>query len=200
MEAVATLPTYIPLPEAANRYGLSEAALRRAVEDGIIKGGVFANQILLSEEDVRRVKRKGMSKSATIVAEAPAKLISIEDAARKYEIPVGVLEKLIKEHLIRVRNNGERLLFEEDVQAMQHLSRTKFKHLENKGITLSEAEERYGIPTGTTSRWAQKKKIRVVKRVGRRLYVNEADVAYAKLLGEELGMRKGKGILPDRMY
>ena len=127
-------------------------------------------------------------------------LISIEAAARKYDIPVGVLERLIEEHMVRVRNNGQRMLLEEDVAALQHLSRRRFRHLEGKGITLSDAEKRYGIPTTTSSQWARKKKIRTVKRVGKYRYVDESDIAYAKLLADELGMRKRKGVLPDKVY
>ena len=207
MEAVATLPTYISLSEAAARYGLSEAALRRAVETGIIRGGMLGTQILLVEEDVRRTGRRMPSVavvdkpvSSEEEAKPEPKLISIEAASRKYDIPVGVLERLIKEHMVRVRNNGERMLVEEDVAGLQHLSRRKFRRLENHGISLSDAEKRYGIPTATISRWARKKKIRTLKRAGKYRYVDESDVAYAKLLADELGMREGRGVLPDRVY
>ncbi len=128
------------------------------------------------------------------------KLISIEDASRKYDIPVGVLEKLIEEHQIRMTNNGERLLFEGDVKSVEHLSRKQFKKLEGKGITINGASRRYGIPSGTVAKWAMKKKIRTVKREGKYRYIDESDIAYAAFLARKFGMRARKGVLPDRVY
>ncbi len=204
MEAVATLPTYIPLPEAARRYGLSEAALRRAVENGIIRGGMLGTQMLLVEEDVRRTGKRmpdaAVMDGPVVVTVKEPRLISIEAASRKYDIHVGVLEKLIDEHRIRIENNGERLLFEEDVEAVQHLSRKQFKHLEGKGISINEASRRYNLLSSTVTRWAMKGKIRTVKRKGKYRYIDESDIAYAAMLAKEFGMRKRKGVLPDQVY
>ena len=198
MLATTDVSQFITLEDATRRYGLGKNLLTSMVRNGIIRAGVFEERLLLSEEDVRSVKKNPTI--ATRRSQDEVRLISPADAAQKYDIPEGVLERLIKEHMVRVQDNGQRMLYEDDVAALQHLSRRKFRHLEDRGITVSKAGEQYGIPHGTISRWAGQKKIRTVAREGRRLYVNESDVAYAKLLSEELGMRKGRGILPDRIY
>lgn len=199
MLATTDVSRFITLEDAVRRYGLGKTLLTSMVRNGIIRAGVFEEHLLLSEEDVQSVK------NPTAVTDGDhalgkVRLISIEDASKKYDIPAGVLEKLIEEHMVRVRNNGDRMLVEEDVAALQHLSRRKFRHLENQGITLSDAEKRYGIPHSTISRWAQKKKIRTVDRVGKYLYVDESDIAYAKRLSEILGMKQRRGVLPDKVY
>ena len=128
------------------------------------------------------------------------RLISIEDAARKYEIPVGVLERLIEEHRIRIQNNGSRMLFEEDVKAVRHLSRARFRHLEGKKISINEASRRYELQPSTVARWVLKRKVRTVGREGKYRYIDESDIAYAAFLARVFGMKAGKGVLPNKVY
>ena len=79
-----TLPTYIPLPEATARYGLSEAALRRAVETGIIRAvRLLGEGIAVADEDV-----------AIVAAQQEAgkegdELVSISEAARRLNVHSG---------------------------------------------------------------------------------------------------------------
>ncbi len=86
MEAVATLPTYIPFREAAARYGLSEATLRLAVEKGIIRAvRLLGEEIAVADEDV-----------AVIAAQQEAReegdeLVSISEAARRLGINSGIV-------------------------------------------------------------------------------------------------------------
>ncbi len=81
MSTVATLPTYIPLAEAARRYGLSGAALRRAVENGIIRAvRLLGEGIAVADEDV-----------AVMAAQQEARgegdeLVSLNEAARRLGI------------------------------------------------------------------------------------------------------------------
>ncbi|GAP06189.1 hypothetical protein ATHL_01035, partial [Anaerolinea thermolimosa] len=39
---MVTLPTFLPVPEAARKYGLDEARLRALIEKGKIRAGVIA--------------------------------------------------------------------------------------------------------------------------------------------------------------
>ena len=192
---------FITLDDAIQRYGLRRGLLTQMVSNGIIKAGVFGEQLLLAEEDIRRVSAgKPVSVNTALTSAPEVKLISLADAAQKYDIPKGVLERLIEEHRIRIQNNGSRMLFEEDVQAVRHLSRARFRHLEGKKISINEASRQYKIPPGTIARWVMKKKIRTLKREGRYRYIDESDIAYAALLSRELGMRAGKGVLPEKVY
>ena len=103
MEAVATLPTYIPLTEAAARYGLSEAALRRAVSDGIIRAvRLLGEGIAVADEDV-----------AVIAAQKEAKeegdeLVSLNEAARRLGVDSQTIWRWHKYGWLQKRGTGPR--------------------------------------------------------------------------------------------
>lgn len=64
MAALSALPTLLPLSEAARKYGLDEARLRRLVEAGKIRAGVAMGELVVSEDEVRSeaIKQKGLRK------------------------------------------------------------------------------------------------------------------------------------------
>ncbi|KPL82162.1 hypothetical protein SE15_13870 [Thermanaerothrix daxensis] len=61
---MAALPTFLPVSEAARKYGLDEAHLRRLIERGKIRAGVVAGEMVVSEDEVRveAIEQKGLRK------------------------------------------------------------------------------------------------------------------------------------------
>ncbi|HEY58887.1 MAG TPA: hypothetical protein G4O04_10230, partial [Anaerolineae bacterium] len=67
---------------------------------------------------------------------------------------------------------------EDDINArLRQIRREDFAHLEGVKITVSEAEQRYGINRRTIIAWKQRGYIKTLK-TGYRMELNEADVAY----------------------
>jgi len=183
----ATSVTYklIPLPEAVKRYNVSEGVLRKLIETGHIQAIRTNGSYLLLEEEVRE----------------RAQLIPLEEAARRHNVPEGVLRQLVKMGRIgAVKVDGTLLLSEKDArEEAQKVSRSRFRHLEGRPIRVRAAEEKYGIPNQTLSRWAHSGRIRILRRGRQLLELDEADVAYAHLLADTLGMRQGRGVLPKSL-
>jgi hypothetical protein len=61
---MVALPVFIPLSEAARKYGLEEARLRALIEKGKIRAGIAMGEVVVSEEEVRgeAVEAKGLRK------------------------------------------------------------------------------------------------------------------------------------------
>jgi len=49
-----TLPTLLPLPEAARKYGLDEAHLRSLVKSGKIKDAMVMDNVVVDEGEVAK--------------------------------------------------------------------------------------------------------------------------------------------------
>ena len=121
MEAMTTLPTYIPLPEAAGRYGLSEAALRRALERGIIRAvRLLGEGIAVADEDVAVVAERDALWAQ--VSYLDGNSIGIEEACQKYNVSKASVYRWIELEYVRVlddqRGGGrghKRLVNEADV-------------------------------------------------------------------------------------
>jgi hypothetical protein len=50
---MAALPTLLPLPEAARKYGLSQARLKSLIDNGKINAAMIGEEIVVSEEEIR---------------------------------------------------------------------------------------------------------------------------------------------------
>ena len=139
------LPTYIPLNQAATRYGVNVAMLRRAVEDGIMQAvRTPEGRILVASEDT----------------------------------------KFIMQHI-----------------AKRDTLRKKVNHLESTPIGVKEAAQKYGISTGSLTRWVNVGYVRVLsgktaRGRGNKKLLNEADVAYAGLL---LQQRTGRIVFTQEL-
>ncbi|GIV64795.1 hypothetical protein [Bellilinea sp.] len=138
---MVTLPTLIPISEAARKYGLDEAHLRQLVEKGKIRAGVVAGEMVVSEEEVRS-----------------------ESVTRKEDLPEW----------------------------------KQFAHLNDKGIGLAEAAEKYRVNIPTIYRWY---KTGIIKEIGRKtvrggtkILLNEADVAYCVFVYQTSRWSQGKRV------
>jgi len=125
-----TIPAFIPLPEAARKYGLDEASIRALVERGKIKAAMIDDQIFIPEFAAQA--QQASSEAAAQAQQAPqpsirkedlseyqvfAKLIGMpiwmSEAARKYNIPQQTISRWAKAGIIkRVGNDGNKILID----------------------------------------------------------------------------------------
>lgn len=130
--------------------------------------------------------------------------LTLQEATDKYRISTEVLTQLVESGKIRaVRLDGTIAVAEGDVrkqaveQEKQDQIRDRVAHLKGTSILLSEAARKYGFSTPTLSRWAQAGHLTILKRTSRRVYLDEADVAYARTLADKQGgMQQGKAVFP----
>lgn len=123
--------------------------------------------------------------------------ITLEQAAEKYNLDKALLTELAEKGKIRGgKLDGTLVLVEGDVRKLATvISRDKVAHLENQRIRLGEAARKYKIDRRNLWRWAQQGYIRKVKGEGKRaLWLNEADVAYTRLLIDSFGLKRGKAL------
>lgn len=86
--AVPTLPTLLPLPEAARKYGLSEARLKAMIAHGKIRAAMIGDEVVVSEEEIRTqaVTRKEDLPEYKKHAHLKGTGIGISESAQKYGI------------------------------------------------------------------------------------------------------------------
>ncbi|GAP05218.1 hypothetical protein ATHL_00047 [Anaerolinea thermolimosa] len=124
---MVTLPTFLPVSEAARKYGLDEARLRALIEKGKIRAGVIAGEMVVNEDEVRgeAIQEKGLRKEDLPEWKKYAYLNNVEiglsEAATKYNIPQVTLFRWYKKGIITeirraVVSGGEKIfLNEQDV-------------------------------------------------------------------------------------
>ena len=121
---MVTLPTLIPLSEAARKYGLEEAHLRRLVEKGKIKAGVVAGEMVVSEEEVRgeAIEQKGLRKEDLPEYKKYLHLrgtgISLPKAVDKYKLNPSTIFRWYQKGIItevgrEIGLGGEKILYDE---------------------------------------------------------------------------------------
>lgn len=117
--------------------------------------------------------------------------LSLEEAARKYDVKKKVLTQLIEAGMIETRQSptGELLVVADkngngqEPQTKEEIIAAKFAHLRGHPISASEASRKYSnihdVPISHVllGRWAKAGYITVMKR-GYRLQMDEAEVAY----------------------
>lgn len=128
------------------------------------------------------------------------RLITLEEAARRLGIKPRTLLRYAKSGKIRAKlfvvDNGEHMMLVElEEMSGEKPRRENFAHLEGRGVSISQAAERYGIPFSTLQRWVQRGWIRIIREGGRgKPYeLNEADIAYLAAIFKRIeGTRRGK--------
>ncbi len=110
--AVRDLPTFIPLEEAAQRYGLSRAALTRLVEDGKIKAAHVNGGIAVAQDETQTIVHKVTAIMAirdklwSQVKHLEDEPISMSQACEKYpEINFASLSRWVIQGYIRTLNS-----------------------------------------------------------------------------------------------
>ncbi|HCE17667.1 MAG TPA: hypothetical protein DEQ80_07390 [Anaerolinea thermolimosa] len=116
---MAALPTFLPLPEAARKYGLDEARLRALIEEGKIRAGVIAGEMVVSEDELRdqAVTRKEDLPEYKKHAHLRGTSIWINEAARKYDIPGPTITVWVQRGIIRTLgyDKNRKLIDEADI-------------------------------------------------------------------------------------
>ncbi len=130
----------------------------------------------------------------------PVKWISIAKAAAEFGVEEVVLEKLVKDEVIGSKRSpeGEILVIEAEAKSVgKRLDRRKWEHLRGRPISASDAERHYGLSKNYYARWARDGYIRMLGEDGWRIWLDEADVAYATALAEVSGgLRQGRALFP----
>ncbi|WP_322508299.1 hypothetical protein [Anaerolinea sp.] len=132
---MVALPTFLPLSEAARKYGLDESHLRHLIEKGKIRAGVVAGEMVVSEDEVRgeAIQEKGLRKEDLPEYQKHAHLkgkpIWISKAARDYQIPHPTILKWVRAGIIRTlgREANRLLVDESDVAYCAEIYRKRGK-------------------------------------------------------------------------
>ena len=96
------LPTYISLNQAATRYGVNVAVLRRAVESGIMRAvRTPEGRILVASKDIPTLSKMQFE-------HLQKQGISISSASQKYNVPHSTLRSWTKQGHIKVLNPDKR--------------------------------------------------------------------------------------------
>ncbi len=119
-----TLPTFLPLSEAARKYGLDETRLRQLIEAGKIRAGTVTGEVVVSEEEVRSeaIQEKGLRKEDLPEYQIHAHLrghsIGFTEALGRYNINLSTLYRWYKKGFIRETKRekglgGEKIFLDE---------------------------------------------------------------------------------------
>ncbi len=109
--------------------------------------------------------------------------LTLIEASRIAQVEVKLLQELVRNGKIRsvMLSSGAILVNHDDVLARMPISQrpeyAQFSHLEGKPISLSDASRNYGIPHQTISRWVSHGYINKLGQDGRRVLIDEAELA-----------------------
>ena len=143
---MATLPVFIPLSEAARKYGLDEDYLRQMVERGKIRAAMVAGEMVVSEDEVREVvvTRKEDLPEYKKHQHLRGMGISLPNASEKYGLNPSTIYRWFKKGIIsevsrEIDLGGERILYDEaDIAYCAEIYRRKGKQgrkiFDEKGI------------------------------------------------------------------
>ncbi len=115
---MVALPTLLPLPEAARKYGVSEARLKSLIDDGKIKAAMIGESIVVSEDEAKAaVTRKEDLPEYKKNAHLKGVPIWIGEAERRYGIPNPTISVWVKRGLIKVlgHEKNRKLIDEADI-------------------------------------------------------------------------------------
>lgn len=115
-----TLPTYLPIAEAARKYGMSVRHLKALINDGTIKAAMVMDNLVVDEDEVRAktVQRKEDLPEYKKHASLKGNEIGLSEAANKYGVNAitifGWFKKGIISEIRRVTGlGGEKILLDE---------------------------------------------------------------------------------------
>lgn len=194
------LPQYLVLEEAARKHDLPQRALQHALETGLVRGGTIDGKLIVVEEDTRVLSDK--------YGDAPVDLrefITVSQIVEDHEIHEELLHEYIEQgsNVYAVQIDGELAVSEKDVKQWMAeqvivVKREDFAHLRGKGLGIAEAAHKYEISQPTVSRWVKLGYIQKLGKDGRKILIDEADVAYCARIYQLQGGRQGKRIFDDQ--
>jgi predicted site-specific integrase-resolvase len=112
---ILTLPTYLPIAEAAHKYGMSVSRLRALINDGTIKAAMVMNNLVVDEDEVAKtIQRKEDLPEYKKHAHLKGKEIWVSEAARKYNLLQATVSKWVKAGIIKqIGTKGNKILIDE---------------------------------------------------------------------------------------
>jgi hypothetical protein len=116
----------------------------------------------------------------------PTTYLSLEEAARKYDVKKRVLTQLIEAGMIQTRETpkGELLVVADKngngqkPPTRKEIIEAKFAHLREQPISAHAAQEKYGVHHTNFIRWARAGYINILREKKRLIEMDEAGVAY----------------------
>ncbi len=123
--------------------------------------------------------------------------ISLSEAVERTGLSQKVLGRAVESAAIRAVKNekGEVLIAQEDIE--EFVAREQFDHLRGRGLGIAEAGRKYDIPFSTVSRWSKIGYIKRLGRSGKKVLIDEADMAYCAAVYRMQNGGPGKRIFDD---
>ena len=122
------------------------------------------------------------------------RFITLSDAAQRMRTSVKETRSMIKSGKIKggLLPDGAMVVSEDTIPKRKEdlPEYKKHAHLTGIGIGMGEASRKYNIPTPTISHWTKRNFIKIIKKDGQKIFVDEQDVAYCASVYNE---RKGQG-------
>jgi len=141
------LPTYISLNQAATRYGVNVAMLRRAVESGIIRAVKINEEVMVANEDVAAQIEMNTDNLPIY--------ISLNRAAEQYNVTSRLVRRAVEAGVIKaVKINEKVMVADEDVAVVA--AQVEAKDKGDELVSISEAARKTGISTSIVWEWYRK--------------------------------------------
>ncbi len=177
-----TLPTYIPIEDAARRLGLNVAQLRLLAESGKIEAAQLPDGDVMVDENV--LKDTG---------ELP-RYIPLAEAVERYHLDTSRLMQLVEKGDVTAITtpDGDVLVDDEQTKTFalgkESLPEYKmFAHLKGRPISIGQASRQYRIPHPTISRWVQRGIIGKLGKDGQKTLIDQSDIAYCAHIYHTMG-------------
>ena len=109
------LSTYIPISDAARKYGYKVAELRNLAESGKIDAVQLPDgDVVVSENTVKNTLRKEDLPEYRRYKHLAGVEIGIGEAARKYDVPQPTISRWVHRGIItKIRQDGQKILIDE---------------------------------------------------------------------------------------
>jgi hypothetical protein len=187
------IPKYISSSRAAKQIGVPEAVLHEWIQVGKIDAVQLPNgDIAVMENTVNEFpKYMPIPEAAKRIGTSEAKLRTwLSDNQHKDQVDAIQLtdgEIVVSESIIAELRPvlGEK----EQLDLYQ-----KFEHLKQNPISVSAASRKYDIPHPTISRWSKRGYIKRLGKDGRKVLLDEQDVAYCVAVYEEQNGGRGRQV------
>jgi predicted site-specific integrase-resolvase len=117
---ILTLPTYLPIAEAAHKYGMSVSRLRALINDGTIKAAMVMNNLVVDEDEVRdkfarqKTLRKEDLKEYKKFKYLAGQPIWLGEASRLYQIPQPTISRWVQMGIIKkLEPSGNKVMIDQ---------------------------------------------------------------------------------------
>jgi hypothetical protein len=192
-----TVPrTFFTPQEYARRRGMNIAELPRRIGALIRDGRIETIQV--GDEELIPGEEEAMP-----AAQSPEenRWIPLSEAIAQHpEVDEAVLRKLVKDGVVASKQPPEAeeewVDGQEVVSVARKLDRRQWDDLEGTGISINAAARKYQLHSPTLLKWARAGHIRILGRDNYRVYLDEADVGFARALYDLAG-KPGRALFPN---